>query len=187
MFEAIGGLLTSLRSATPVLLGGIVVSCGVVLFGPDGFLAALGILDLATTYRTFVGSAFLLSGSLLSAEGVAALWKARQARLEGRANAKRHKEIEVAQHEALHQLTVHERSYLAPFVLNGQNTVYFPLQDGVVGGLEAKKVLYRASAIGDMLTGFAFNLQPWAREHLEAHPELLHGADPDLLPTRGSW
>ena len=44
-----------------------------------------------------------------------------------------------------------------------------------MSGLEAKGITYRASNMGDMLRGFAFNLQPWAREHLEANPNLLDG------------
>jgi hypothetical protein len=49
----------------------------------------------------------------------------------------------------------------------------------VVGGLVAKAVLYQSSSVGRMLTGLAYNMQPWAREYLAQNPHLLEGANPD--------
>ena len=49
------------------------------------------------------------------------------------------------------------------------------LQDGIIGGLRNKTVVFVASNMGSMLEGFAFNLQPWARTYLEENPGLLNG------------
>lgn len=46
------------------------------------------------------------------------------------------------------------------------------MADGVVGGLEAQRILYRSSNVGD-LDEWAYNIQPWAWEHLKSSPGLL--------------
>jgi hypothetical protein len=43
----------------------------------------------------------------------------------------------------------------------------------------AKGILYQASSVGRMLTGMAYNIQPWPREYLSKNPHLLEGANPD--------
>lgn len=172
VFESIGSVLSGIKQAGPVVLMGVAVATGVGLFATDWFIAKLGLLELRNQHRAYVGGAFVLSSALLAAQGLAAV--AQMARRRYR----RHR-LEVHSREALHALTPDEKAYLLPFVIGGQNTLYFRAQDGVAGGLIAKKILYQSSTIGSMLTGFAHNLQPWAREYLEKHPQLLEGANPE--------
>ena len=47
------------------------------------------------------------------------------------------------------------------------------MADGVVGGLEGERVLYRASSLGCSVDYFAYNIQPWAWEYLNEHRKLL--------------
>lgn len=77
--------------------------------------------------------------------------------------------------QLLHNLTPEEKGYLAPFIIGNQNTVYVGMEDGIMAGLQVKGITYLAANIGSWLDGFAFNLQPWAREYLKEHPELLEG------------
>ncbi len=58
-----------------------------------------------------------------------------------------------------------------------EDTLCFHIEDGVAGGLVAKHILYRSSSIGGRLTGFAHNIQPWAREYLTDNPHLLGAAN----------
>jgi hypothetical protein len=83
--------------------------------------------------------------------------------------------------KTLEGLTGEEKGYLAPFIYGGKNTIYVGLDDGVMGGLVSKKICYHAAQEFDVLEGMAFNLQPWAREHLEKRPELLEGASGEPL------
>lgn len=77
----------------------------------------------------------------------------------------------------LTSLTPDERGRLLPYIRDQRASVRFPIEDGVVGGLVGKGILFRASNVGHAISGFAFNVQPWAREELERHPELLSGAE----------
>ncbi len=61
----------------------------------------------------------------------------------------------------------------------------FGLVDGLAGGLEAKGILFRSSNFGDPLYGFSHNLQPWARDYLKKHPELLKVEDRDVQEAEG--
>jgi hypothetical protein len=171
VFESIGSVLSGIKQAGPVVLMGVAIATGIGVFATDGFIAQLGLLELRNQHRAYVGGVFIVSGAMLGAQGLAAV--AQMARRRYR----RHR-LEAQSREALHALTPDEKAYLLPFVLGGQNTLYFRAQDGVAGGLIAKKILYQSSTIGSMLSGFAHNLQPWAREHLEKHPHLLEGANP---------
>ena len=78
--------------------------------------------------------------------------------------------------EMLQQLTPEEKGYLVPFIFEQKNSVYVGMDDGVMAGLVAKGITYRASNMGSMLEGFAHNLQPWARSYLGQHAELLEGS-----------
>ena len=161
MFESIGSVLSGIKQAGPVVLMGVAIATGIGVFATDGFIAQLGLLELRNQHRAYVGGAFILSGAMLGAQGLAAV--AQMARRRYR----RHR-LEAQSREALHALTPDEKAYLLPFVLGGQTRTVFRAQDGVAGGLIAKKILYQSSTIGSMLSGFAHNLQPWARSTLKS-------------------
>jgi hypothetical protein len=76
----------------------------------------------------------------------------------------------------LKQLTREEKELLRPLIINGENTVYRPISDGVAAGLAAKHILYRASILsvpGSPRMPFPFNLQPYARKALSEDQTLL--------------
>jgi hypothetical protein len=170
VIEAIGSLLSAVKQTSPVILLGIAIASGTIIFGQDSFVAALGLTDARNNYRAHLGIAFVLSGSILVAQFIGGVFHF----LKDKRRAKRALK---GLHETLHSLTPDEKAYLAPFVLTQQNTVPFPIQDGIAGGLVAKNILYRASNVGDRMMRFHHNLQPWAREYLEGHPDLLEGAN----------
>ena len=76
----------------------------------------------------------------------------------------------------LDNLTPDEKTYLAPYVLEEVTSQVFELEDGIAGGLVAKNIIYRSSNLGNVLEGFPYNMQPWARDYLHQHLELLQGA-----------
>jgi hypothetical protein len=47
------------------------------------------------------------------------------------------------------------------------------MDDGVIQGLVAEKILYRSANVGSLITGFAYNVQPWAWDFLNANPHVL--------------
>ena len=176
MLESITGFLSAVKGTTPVMLLGVALATGVGLFADVRFISALGLLEVRTQYRPYLGVVFLLSSSLLTAQGVAATWRFAGSIRERRRERSRAQEAMAGLQDALHALTLDEQVYLVPFILGHENTQYFRIQDGVAGGLVAKNILFRSSNLGSILSGFAHNVQPWAREYLAAHPELLTGA-----------
>ena len=74
----------------------------------------------------------------------------------------------------LRDLTPEEKAVLAEYIRDDAGTQYFSIRDGVVQGLQAKGVLYRASVVSrGRDIEFAFNIQPWAREYLRENQHLL--------------
>jgi hypothetical protein len=77
---------------------------------------------------------------------------------------------------ALMTLTQEEKAFLRPYIAQGTNTRYVSIYDGVANGLQAKKIIYRASSMsvaGAPGLLFPWNLQPTAREMLNDQPNLL--------------
>lgn len=148
----------------------IAVALGALLFAPASFQGALGVTGFVDHYRMWIGSGFLISASILVARlGDEAFTFARK-RLEWRRNLKRWE-------RRLHNLTPAERKVLAKYIQGDTRTAYFSPEDGVVQGLELEKVLFRSANLGNMVMGFAYNIQPWAWDYLKRTPHLLDDED----------
>lgn len=74
--------------------------------------------------------------------------------------------------KSLHELTPDEKGYLLPYIRDVANTRYFKFIDGIAGGLWAKRILFRSSDLA-VPNSAPDNLEPWARQYLQDHPELL--------------
>lgn len=137
---------------------------GLVLFLPEQYAKILAVDTFRSQYRAFIGPAFLL----VLAFGAARLFT-------WLAGAHTQRKLVKERNELLHKLTPEEKGYLVPYIQNEQNSVYVGMDDGVMAGLRKKGVTYLAANMGDLLNGFAFNLQPWAREYLQSNLQLLDG------------
>ena len=171
--EFLSGLIGSAKQLTPALLIGVAITCGGALFMPPQFLEQLGLTALVKEHRTYIGSALLISLALLLAHLLVGVWTLAKLAYTKRQDKRKSAELKKVKLDMLSKLTAEEKGYLVPYIIEGQNTQYFSMEDGVVGGLTAKNILYRASNISARWTTFAFNMQPWAREHLEQNPQLL--------------
>ena len=143
-----------------------------LLFAPQSFLATLGLDSLVTQYRGYLGAAWLFFAALLIVAAVRAV--AQPAK-------KKVKELlwVAGRQKRLHRLTPQERQLLQRYIGGNTRTQNLNMEDGVVGGLEAEKMIYRASNISHAYTTFAYNIQPWAWDYLHKHPELLKGDGDD--------
>ncbi len=176
MLDQITQVLSSLRSISPAVFLGLAIATGTVLFIDEGLAVTLGVENLRQEYRGHLGLGLLVSLSILASQSLwfvgEAIQEARKRRKKKR-NLRKKRELDELQ---LHKLTPDEKAYLLPFIY-GENTMYFKMEDGVAGGLEAKNIIYRSSNMGSLVRGWAYNLQPWAREYLEANSYLLEGAN----------
>lgn len=158
------GLTDYFRKIPASFLVAIVCVLGLILFLPNDIAVTLAVDGFREEYRVFLGPAFLLTFSFCVARIFMFLmkWHRQKKNL-------KHKQ------DSLHQLTPEEKGYLIHYIENEQNTIYVGIDDGIMAGLRVKGITYLAANMGDALNGFAFNLQPWARDYLSQNPQLLNG------------
>lgn len=164
MIDKLTGIADYFRKIPVAFLVAIVCVLWLILFLPLETAKILAVDKFRDNYRVFLGPAFLLASSFL----VARLF---MFMMQGYSE----KRLLKLKQKALHKLTPEEKGYLIPYIEGQQNTVYVGMEDGIMSGLVAKGITYRAANMGDLLHGFAFNLQPWAREYLENNRHLLDG------------
>jgi len=165
MIDSISSIFGILKKIAPIPLLALGIASGFILFAPSSIIAGLGITPIRNNYTGILGTVFVFSWAYLLAHMIGKEYILVSNWYDGR---KTHK----TRIGYLHELTPEEKEYLAPYILQGKNTIKYRIADGIVGGLAAKGILYQASIFGD-LNGFEYNLQPWARKHLEYHRELL--------------
>ncbi len=147
----------SLR-ATMVVIFAI---CIVLLWAPL-LTGGLGLQTLVDAHRPWVGGALLVSGAFSAVH----LLRACHTAMKGRRAMK-------IQEKRLRSLGIDEQEALLEFVLGGQKTVRMSMAHGVAGSLEAQGIVFRSSNLGDLHSGFAYSMQPWAWEYLFENPECL--------------
>ena len=150
---------------SPKYLFPILIVLGFVLFAPADILDVFGLSSIVSQYRPYLGAAFLVTAALLLANMLGAWYGWIKRRYVRSKNIKRGR-------RRLRSLTDAEKEILRGYIHNKTRSQYLWVTDGVVRGLEAEKIIYRASEVGS-LDEWAYNIQPWAWNYLNAHPELL--------------
>lgn len=173
MMEKLVGFADYFRKIPAAFLVAIVSVLGLILFLPEEYAKTLAVDGFRNEYRVFLGPAFLLTLSFCAARVFRFFIL-----------GYRQKQALKRRQETLHTLTPEEKGYLIPYIEGMKNTVNVGMDDGVMAGLRSKYIIYLATNMGDLLNGFAFNLQPWAREYLEKNPHLLDGYTGGLMTTR---
>ncbi|VEN74871.1 Superinfection exclusion protein B [Candidatus Desulfarcum epimagneticum] len=164
MMDKLTSFTDYFRKIPAAFLVAIVTVLGLILFLPENYAKIVAVDGFRNKYRVYLGPAFLLTLSFCVARIFIFI-------MQGQAQRKA---LKIKQ-EYLHRLTPEEKGYLVPYIDGQQNSVYVGMEDGVMSGLRAKGITYLAANMGDVLNGFAFNLQPWAREYLESNHHLLDG------------
>jgi hypothetical protein len=162
--EIVDGLKAFGELAVKPLLA-IAIASGFFLFAPALVLDPLGATKFVHDYRAWFGIAFVGSSTYLLAHLIVFVVGIVDARMMNRA-------IEDERRKWLETLLPGEKLRLREYIETRQVTAIWSIRDGVVKGLEAKGILYRASSVGAGFD-FPFGLQPWAREILEGEPHLL--------------
>ncbi|MBN9040507.1 MAG: superinfection exclusion B family protein [Rhizobiales bacterium] len=161
----ISAAVTALKLPTKIIFS-VGTAAGVLLFANEHFLQILGLTQLVTEYRLYIGLSFVVAicivvTTILSSV-VSFVWPwINQA-------------LWVRQHRRhLHNLTPEEKEILAFYVDNRTRSQSLPLQSGVVNALQNAKIIVRGSSMGT-IHGFDYIIQPWAWGYLNEHPELLN-------------
>lgn len=142
------------------LLIAIWTTVAIILFLPAKIAQTVAVDEFREEYRIFLGptlimvtAIFIARAYVLSEDGIRGYL------------ARRRRDAQ------LRELTQEEVILVARML--SETTIYVPLSDGVMGGLVAKRIAYRASSIAAHYTSFAYNLYPWVREYAQANPEIL--------------
>nr|WP_010130628.1 superinfection exclusion B family protein [Microbulbifer agarilyticus] len=175
MIEALNGFLNSVKQTSPTIFSGLVVATGIVLFSTSDLIDEIGLMDFREQNKAYIGACFILSLSILASQASSKVFQIFKSIILKRKKRKNKAQVLERRKRGLAHLTPDEKAYLAPYIFDQKTTQYFLLEDGVKGSLEAKAIIYRASNVGDMVDGWAYNIQPWAKDHLENNPQLLDG------------
>jgi len=154
-------LLSSLDKIRPEFLIALACSSLFLLLSPTWLLQALGLLTVLGTIKTWLGISLLLSLFLLFAKASALAIRYAGGQL------KLYKSKQL-----IHQLTGEELGFLGEFIDRDVASIQAPIGDGLAGALMAKGLIFRASSMGNVLTGFAYSIQPWVRNYLRNRPHL---------------
>ena len=180
MIDVFSGLLSSNKQTSPVIFSGLAIASGIVLFGNGQLINTIGLDEFRASNKSYIGGCFVLSLSIVFAQTITGLFGFAKAQIAKKQKRRKKEKAMESRKADLVNLTPDEKAYLAPYVLGELTTQYFLMEDGTKGSLEARGILYRASSMGDMVTGWAYNIQPWAKEHLQNNPNLLEGLTPKV-------
>ena len=162
--ESVLKFLEALKHPTRLCAAAFLASCFTVL-APGTILNLLGVSGLRDRYRPWIGGATVLSAAVLLVEAATALhgrWKRRKA-----VQAQRRQ-----RENYLKSLTPAEKQLLRIYHEECTQSQNLPFNEGIVLGLVRKGILYQASGL---IVRFQapFNIQPWAWDYIETHPEIL--------------
>ena len=166
MLEGVGGLIAAIKEAGPKVYGAVLIAGLVVLFLPESYANQAGLAEARNLYRPYIGGAVIVSASLLCVHALSSV-----ASMLFRIRDDRRIKRNIIQ--CLRELTWDEKAFLRGFIDGQENTLYASYSDGVVGGLLAKHLIYRASNMSSPGLQFPYNLQPPVRNILNERPELL--------------
>ena len=153
-------------SQTPKILLGIALFCFGGIIAPDSLLLKLGVLNIRESSKQWLPIVFWLSLALLISHAFFGLFPFFKGRLNGWIIVHRGK-------KRLNDLTREEKEILRGYVEGNTMTQTFDCTDGAVLALENEHIIYRASELSQGFTDFPFNIQPWARQHLNKNARLL--------------
>jgi hypothetical protein len=166
--EAIAKFLELMKVPIRVVVG-VCVAAAIVLFAPDKVVGLLGLLQYREKYRFYFGIAVVLLIAIVIAKIIGAVdeklidWR-----------------LDRIRKRRLRNLTDEEIKILNPYIMRKTRTQYLSIQSGVVKGLVHDNIIYRSANVGSMEYGgaaFAHNIQPWAWDYLNDHPELVYAQE----------
>lgn len=167
----VDGILKSaleILKLAPRYLIALGIMSAVLLFSPKGFLERIGLVDFAHNNRQWLGLTLVVTSGLffvaMVAEGLRAFRRRRW-----------HKKAITELKSSLRRLTEEEKQILRFYCVKETKTNYLRVTDGVVQGLVAKGIIQMASNLGDMVDGFAHNINEIVWQELNEHPDLLDG------------
>lgn len=152
----------------PRYLVAVIIFCCVLLFIKDDTAKILGVYNFTQDYRQWLGIALVATSSLVIIDWsikISAVIRNQMLRI------KREKRIL----QSLHSLTEEEKQILRYYFAKQSKSNVLRIDDGIVNGLIAKGVLFRAASQGYLIEGFAHNINDLVWDYLNENLWLLDG------------
>lgn len=146
---------------SPKYLLPISLVSGFLLFSSEVLLEKFGLKEFVNNFRPWFGIVFLMATSLI----VVDIFYQVSAWVKSRFVNTRNKKKRL---ERLRNLTLEEKDVFLGFLVPNTRTQFFPLNDGVVSGLEAEGFIFKSSNAGTW-ENWPFNIQPWAWTMMQLH------------------
>lgn len=157
-----------LLKLAPRYLVALGVAAAGLLFMPPRWLSRLGLENFVVENKQWLGLALLISTMLWVVFVFASCWGILKRAVYRRRNDAR-------TIRKLQSLTEGEKEILRYYLVKGTRTNVLKVDDGVVQGLVHKKIIYRATSMGNLIEGFAHNITDLAWDYLHLYPEVLDG------------
>ena len=166
--EAVKSLIEVLKLAPKYLVAVALIS-GALIFLPESWLELLGLQEMSTQYRAWLGLAFLVSVGICIV--AVASWI-----INWVLNIIRRRRIQGFVIDKLNNLTEDEKQILRYYFAKGTRSNTLKVDDGVVQELVACRVIYRSAQLGNMLEGFSHNISDLAWDYIHLNPSILQGS-----------
>lgn len=143
----------------------VLVFSGFGLFAPLHLLETLGIEFWRIEGKPYLGSAFIISASIIFCHYLTVITKW------GWQKYNVFRSIRAAQ-TRLKNLTPQEQELLSGYLKEETRTQHFWVEDGIVAGLQHANIIYPAvnQANGNR---YPFNIRPWAWDYLHKNPHFI--------------
>jgi hypothetical protein len=172
-------LMEFLRLA-PRYMAALAVVAAFLLFSTDDLLKRLGVFDFTQQNRPAIGMTLLVSAALL---GVSLSSGATASFRRWRANRRFFFRVV----NRLHTLTEDEKQILRYYLAKNTRANTLRVDDGVVQGLVADGLIHRSAAIGNMVEGFAHNINDLVWDYIHLHPVVLEGTTNTYRTDKRDW
>lgn len=159
-------LLEFLKLPQFIVAGGI--AAAILLFASDQFIRRLGLTELVQRYRFVLGLTLVLSVAIVAVYGGQSVFRM----IKGWWRTRR---FHIRVIKRLHNLTEDEKQILRYYLANNTRANMLRFDDGVVQGLVDDGIIYRSASLGNLVEGFAHNINDFVWDYLHGHGELLRG------------
>ena len=164
----IANTLLEILKLAPRYLIALGVMAAALLFADEEFLKFIGVFEFAQNNRSLLGLSLVVTVSLfavsIGADALALIkgwWQKR----------KLYRRIT----ERLHRLTEDEKQILRFYISQNTRANMLRIEDGVVQGLKADRIIFQSASLGNVLEGFAHNISDFAWDYLHVNHHLLDG------------
>jgi hypothetical protein len=163
MLTFLSKLVDWLKSPTKwfLLLIAVFITSAALLLLPSAAMQKMGLVEIRQHYLPWISLCVIFSSALLFAEFVVWLKTPLQSFREQRDRK-----------AVLLDLTPPEMDIIVDYFRKQTDTQSFRADDGLIGGLEAKHLVYRTTTVSYGLN-FSYNPQPWVREIIRRNPAIL--------------